>query len=337
MPQRLRLFQLMEVWELLTLLSNTLLTSLRTILHKRNRMKILIIGGTRFIGERVAINLINSGHEVTLFHRHSNSNGNDFLEVIGDRNNFSELEKAINNISPHLIIDMIAHNSLHAIDMIKILYKNNKIRVILISSVNIYKGFAVFCKDENSPPSDTVLTEISPLRSKPLVDDNKNSVEEIYAQRPNVIILRLPMVYGPKDYQSRLLPVINQIKLSPYQVRLEQSLSQIKFPRGYVENIAYAITLAALKGKKGNHIYNIADNTQYTELQWVSSIIKASRMNAELQLVKTCDLPSQERHAFNLKQCIEVSTEKFRRDFTYTEPFNIENAIEATVDWTMLN
>lgn len=194
------------------------------------------------------------------------------------------------------------------------------------------KAFLFFCNDEKSPPSDTVLTEISPLRSKPLVDDNKNSVEEIYAQLPNVIILRLPMVYGPNDYQNRLLELVNQIRLPPHQVRLEQSISQVKFPRGYVENVAYAITLAALKGKKGSHIYNIADNTQYTELQWVTSIIKASGGNAKLKLVKTCDFPLLERHTFNPRQYIEVSTEKFRRDFSYTEPFNIEDSIKATVD-----
>ncbi|KOE80215.1 hypothetical protein ACS86_17625 (plasmid) [Vibrio alginolyticus] len=107
-------------------------------------MKILIIGGTRFIGERVAIKLINSGHEVILFHRDSNSNDNGFSEVIGDRNNVSELEKSINDINTNLIIDMIAHNSQHAIDMIKILYKNYKTRMILISSVNVYEGFSVF-------------------------------------------------------------------------------------------------------------------------------------------------------------------------------------------------
>ncbi|RWX52784.1 NAD-dependent epimerase/dehydratase family protein [Photobacterium chitinilyticum] len=300
-------------------------------------MKILIIGGTRFIGKHVALNLIKSGHNVTVFHRNSSSNLNNFSEIIGDRANAIELEKHINRIRPDLIIDMIAHHVQHAKDMVKILSKNDSIKIILISSLNVYKGFSVFCNDENSPPSDALLTETSPLRSVPLVDDDKSGVEDVYAPLPNVITLRLPMVYGPGDYQSRLLGVVNQIKTPPHQVRLDESLSQVKFPRGYIENVAHAIALVAITGRTGNHIYNIADNTQYTERQWVTNIIKASGMDAELKLVKTRDLLSSEKHTFNPKQCIEVSTEKFRRDFPYTEPFNIEDAIKTTVNWTMLN
>ncbi|KOE80216.1 hypothetical protein ACS86_17630 (plasmid) [Vibrio alginolyticus] len=78
------------------------------------------------------------------------------------------------------------------------------------------KAFLFFCNDEKSPPSDTVLTEISPLRSKPLVDDNKNSVEEIYAQLPNVIILRLPMVYGPNGSVANKAWMVNLMRLSSY-------------------------------------------------------------------------------------------------------------------------
>ncbi|WP_234122691.1 NAD-dependent epimerase/dehydratase family protein [Clostridium hydrogenum] len=73
-------------------------------------MKILVIGGTRFIGAFAVRSLLSKGHEVTLLHREKSDN-----ELILGANNiycdFENIEVEINEIrkfNPEIVLDMIA-------------------------------------------------------------------------------------------------------------------------------------------------------------------------------------------------------------------------------------
>ncbi len=50
-------------------------------------MKILVIGGTGFIGSQVAKLLAEKGNDVTLFHRGNTKS--DYKEILGDRKNLA--------------------------------------------------------------------------------------------------------------------------------------------------------------------------------------------------------------------------------------------------------
>ncbi len=56
-------------------------------------MRILVIGGTRFIGVYLTQLLIKAGHEVVLFNRGNHPTPNGVGQIIGDRTDPSQLSK----------------------------------------------------------------------------------------------------------------------------------------------------------------------------------------------------------------------------------------------------
>lgn len=59
-------------------------------------MRILLIGGTMFIGRRLVTRLLASGHEITLLHRKSaHPFGPEVRSVVGDRNDAPSVRSAL--------------------------------------------------------------------------------------------------------------------------------------------------------------------------------------------------------------------------------------------------
>lgn len=59
-------------------------------------MRVLLIGGTMFIGKRLVARLLDAGHEITLFHRKAaHPFGPDVRSVVGDRNDALSVRSAL--------------------------------------------------------------------------------------------------------------------------------------------------------------------------------------------------------------------------------------------------
>src|SRR6266568_5715528 len=78
----------------------------------QSEMRILIIGGTRFIGPRVAERLITGGHEVTLFHRGQTEAEfpGPVNHICGDRRDLPNFTSQFKTIAPDVVLDMICYN-----------------------------------------------------------------------------------------------------------------------------------------------------------------------------------------------------------------------------------
>src|SRR2546423_9338458 len=101
-------------------------------------MRILIIGGTRFMGPYVVRHLLSAGHEVTLFHR-----GETKIDLLGiyqlhgDRHELSSFATDFKAISPDVVLDMIPYTEEDARDLMRI-FKVTARRVVAISSADVY-------------------------------------------------------------------------------------------------------------------------------------------------------------------------------------------------------
>ncbi len=58
-------------------------------------------------------------------------------------------------------------------------------------------------------------------------------------------VLRLPMVYGPGDRLHRFFALLKRFADGRSSILLADDLAAWRGPRGYVENIAHAVALAA--------------------------------------------------------------------------------------------
>ncbi|MFZ1042897.1 MAG: SDR family oxidoreductase [Anaerolineales bacterium] len=165
-------------------------------------MKILVIGGTRFLGRHL-VNVVQArGHEVTLFNR-GKTNPDLFPQVetiIGDR------EKNLDKLSSRQW-DAVIDTCGYVPRMVKIsaeALKNSVGQYVFISSISIYADFTKVGIDENDPVGkieDETLEEITGEAYGPLKALCETAIQEIY--RNGALIIRPGLIVGPYDMTDR--------------------------------------------------------------------------------------------------------------------------------------
>src|SRR5689334_21009784 len=185
-------------------------------------MRILIIGGTSFMGPFVVRSLNERGHNVTILHR-SRTTGSllpdRVQEILGDRRPLADVADILQRADPEVVLDMIPMVEQDARDIMDV-FKGVAHRVVSISSQDVYRAFGRVNLKEGGPVDLSPITEDSPLREnlypyrretprdaddpQKLHDDyDKILIERVVMSDPELpgTVLRLPMVYGPRDYQ----------------------------------------------------------------------------------------------------------------------------------------
>ncbi len=178
-------------------------------------MRILIIGGTRFMGPVVVRLLRERGHEITVFHRGQShvELPEGVQELIGDRRPLTAHTEKLRDVLPEVVLDMIPVIEQDAIDVMQT-FRGGARRVVAISSQDVYRAFGRVNGKESVPVEPPPITEDSPLRenlypyrANPLrdaddpqkwMDDyDKILVERVVMGDPELpgTVLRLPMVY----------------------------------------------------------------------------------------------------------------------------------------------
>jgi len=115
----------------------------------KNIMKILILGGTKFLGRHLTTAARAKNHEVTLFNRgkHSSENFEDVEQIHGDRN--SDLDK-LENRSWDACVDTCGYLP-QTVKASAEALKNSVKQYVFISSISAYADFSNPDYDENAP------------------------------------------------------------------------------------------------------------------------------------------------------------------------------------------
>ena len=77
-------------------------------------MKILIIGGTQFIGKAIANTAHLAGHEIILFNRGGTDPASKYKSIRGDVNNIPSFKDQLKDLAPDVVIHCIAYTEKHA-------------------------------------------------------------------------------------------------------------------------------------------------------------------------------------------------------------------------------
>jgi nucleoside-diphosphate-sugar epimerase len=236
-------------------------------------MKILVIGGTRFIGLYVVRRLVQLGLKVTVFYRGVIQAylPPEVTHIYGDRQHLEEYRQEFQNLKLDVVLDMTALTESHARSTVEVL-KGLAQRVVVISSQDVYRARDILWRRETEGIDPVPLTEKAPLRSqlypdrelaeKDLMlspDYDKILVEQVVIKEPNLpaTVLRLPMVYGEGDYQHRFHPFLKRMDENRPVIILEESYARWRGCYGYVENVASAIALTIIDSRAVNRVYNV--------------------------------------------------------------------------------
>ena len=188
-------------------------------------MRALVLGGTGFIGSRTVHALLDRGVSVTAFQRGTTRADppGAVTCINGDRNDLGRHADRLRATSPDIVLDMTALTEAHARSVVDV-FRGVARRVVAISSMDVYRAFAVFNGMDDGSVQAVPLTEEAELRSRLfLVRDLPAAsrppdrppayemllVEQTYLAESSFTstVLRLPIVYGPGDWvRHRTLP-----------------------------------------------------------------------------------------------------------------------------------
>jgi nucleoside-diphosphate-sugar epimerase len=226
-------------------------------------MRVLVIGGTGFIGSRIVRQLAGQGHEVAVFHR-KNCNSilpcgvREFLHPDSTKA-LESFPKEILNFEPQVVIHTFAMSEADAEKAVRA-FAGRASRVVVLSSGDVYREYGRFIGVEAGPIDNELLSEDSPLRTtlypyrhRAASDDameywyEKILVERVVLSSPNLpaTVLRLPKIYGPGS---------NQDMATVYTNRHQPTW---RWTHGFVENVAAAVVLAGMSAQAAGQTYNV--------------------------------------------------------------------------------
>jgi nucleoside-diphosphate-sugar epimerase len=191
--------------------------------------------------------------------------------------------------------------------------------------------------DEEAPLRDALY----PYRGsgRDLDDYEKILVERVTrtAAAPTTV-LRLPMVYGERDYQRRLFLELKRMNDRRPAIIMGRSLAGWRWTRGYVDNIAAAIALASTDERAAGRVYNLGDEHALTYADWVRAVGRAAKWDGVLEIVPDDEVPAQLRPPpGDYEQHLVADTSRVRRELGFEDPVSLELALEATVAWERSN
>jgi nucleoside-diphosphate-sugar epimerase len=315
-------------------------------------MRILVIGGTRFMGPLVVRSLNNLGHEVIVFHRGQTPADlpSTVKEILGDRRPLASFANELRRLEPDIVLDMIPAIEQDAQEVMST-FRGIASRVVAISSQDVYRAFGRVNHKESGPAEPGPITEDSPLREHlypyrgetPRNEDQKqwmNDYDKILVERavmgdPELpgTILRLPAVYGSGDYQHRMFAWLKHMDDKRTVILLDEKEAQWRWTHGYVENVADAITLAVTGERASGRIYNVGEPFALSMAEWVGKIGEAAGWHGSIVLAPHGKLPQPLRWGINAEQDIVVDSSRIREELGYKERIDLDEAFRRTIDW----
>lgn len=320
-------------------------------------MRILVIGGTRFIGPCVVRRLFAEGHEVTLFHRGKSMADlpESITHMLGDRHDLREFRSAFKSLKPDVVLDMVPITEQDA-QMVVDTFKGIAGRVVALSSQDVYRAYGILIGIEEGTIEKMPLTEDANLRTRlypyrgdePRAEDDPRKIlddydkilaERVYMSVPELpgTILRLPMVYGPGDYQHRLFEYLKRMDDKRPAILLEEGLANWQWTRGYVENVADAIVLAIQNDMAMRRIYNVGKQEVLTTSEWVRLIAKYAGWDGDIVVAAKDVLPKDLVPEMRSEQHLVSDTSRIRRELGYEESIPDDKGMKRTIAWEREN
>jgi nucleoside-diphosphate-sugar epimerase len=322
-------------------------------------MRILIIGGTAFIGPHVARELLEAGHAVTVFHRgHSEASlPGTITHIHGEQAKLGDHQDQLRQLAPAVVLHMVPACAQDAWTLMSTL-RGIAERVVAISSLDVYQAYNRLLRIESGPPDPQPLTEEAPLRQLLYPfrsceecnphdtealrwgdDYDKILVEKLVLSEPDLpgTILRLPEVYGPYDRQQRLLPYLKRMDDGRRAILLSEQQAGWRWSRAYVENIAHAIALAVTDARASQRIYNLAEPQAHSEAEWVRLIGAVAHWQGQVAVLPNDRLPPHLRLDYAWQHQLVADSSRIRNELGFSEIIPQDEGLRRSISWQRAN
>jgi nucleoside-diphosphate-sugar epimerase len=302
-------------------------------------MRVLVLGGTQFIGRRIAEDLLARGDEVTVVHRGLAEPASlaACRHLHAERQSFGEVADQVAAIRPDAIIETYAGSAAEAA---AVLPRLPDAPLVMLSSMDVYRAFELVNAGEEGEP--VPITEESPVRLGRYPyrgkldgqdDYEKLDAEPQYLDRGGVV-LRLGMIYGEHDPQRREEFVLRRVRAG--RRRIPVGPGSWLWSRCYVGDVASAVLAAAVCQGAAGQVFNIGEPGSRSMLGWIRQILAAAGHEAELVAVPEDRLPGDMWPTRGHRQHLLFDCRK-AMDLLGWRPAPAEEGIARSVRWHLAN
>lgn len=312
-------------------------------------MRVLVLGGTSFIGPSVVRQLVEAGHDVTLFNRGQSAADlpDGIGRITGNRAEIGSYRDQFSDLQADVVLDMYAMSREDA-QLANDALTGIAGRMVAISSLDTFQAFGRLIGTEPGPPVDLPLTEESPVREKrypyrgddPRADDDvqrwrdsydKLDVEDVVLGNPEMpgTILRLPMVYGPRDRQHRFRSFVRRMDDGRSAIPLAGSMAGWRSSWAFVDDIAAAAVLAATDDRAAGRTYVLSETEHPTMGEIARTLADMVGWRGEIISVPDEEMPP----TMNLAQDLVADSSRIRQELGYREVTPRDAALQQTIGW----
>jgi len=316
--------------------------------------RVLVVGGTIFIGPAVVRQLAQAGHEVAIFHRgeHEIELPEGVRHIHGDRDRIGEQRDAIAEFAPETVVDMRAMTEAQAratADAVRGIAK----RLIVVSSMDVYRAYGRLHGTEPGPPLEPPFDEDSALREKLYVyrghwplktpppawnDDYDKIVVERVAMRDSKLagsVVRFPMVHGERDGQRRFYSLWKRMDDRRQFILLSEKSAAFRSSRTHVDNAAHAVALVATDDRAAGRIYNAGEPEALPWSEWARLVAQQTSWGGQLVIRPSDELPTHLRDSRPdvWDHHLVAETSRIRRELGYREVVSREEGLRRALAW----
>jgi len=314
-------------------------------------MRVLVVGGTNFIGPHVVNALDRLGAEITVYHRglHEPRLPPSVRHIHSGRASlpFFHFPSELTEPAPDVVLLMFPVGGDDARAAMA-RFAGAAGRIVAISSGDVYRAYGRLLGSEPGPPEAVPLDEDAPLRetfypyraTAAGPSDWTFHYEKILVERAVLgsralpgTVLRLPAVYGPGDSYHRLRPYIKRMEDRRPAIVLDDAQAGWRWSHGYVENVAHAIALATTDNRALGRIYNIGEEDTPTMAERVRQIGELEDWTGRVVQLPVERLPAHLRSPYEPRQDLVVDTRRLRNELQFIEPVSLEEGLRRTIAW----
>ncbi|HEX7042126.1 MAG TPA: NAD-dependent epimerase/dehydratase family protein [Patescibacteria group bacterium] len=304
--------------------------------------KILITGGSGFVGANLIRSLINSKHEVNLLLRKKTNiwRINNILSQVNiydsDLLDKKALSTIVAKIKPDYIFHLAAHGAYSSQTNLDEMIATNIIGLsnLLEASLAIsYKCFVNTGSSSEYGYKQKPMKETDLLQPESFYAATKASatyLSQVFAKKYNkpIITFRLFSVFGPYEDPTRLIPTAITSALSNKTLALTSGIVKRDFI--YVEDVVKAYLQTMKKKIKPGEIYNIGTGKQYSNDD-VAKIIK-SLNNNKLKIKKG----AFSKRSWDTNYWI-ANSQHSKEDLSWIAGTPLKDGLKKTYDWFVEN
>jgi nucleoside-diphosphate-sugar epimerase len=311
-------------------------------------MRVIVIGGTHFIGRALLAELVAHGHEVLAVHRGIAEPAGlpDVAHLHANRRELDGVRDELAAFRAGAVIDMSAMTGPDTEAALAALPRGP--RLVVASSQDVYRAFASLLAGQESDP--VPLDEDAALRETPIggrerpadspwdfdeAQYEKLDVERAYLARGGTAV-RLPFTYGEHDNQRREESILGRLRAG--RARIPVGTGGLLWSKGYVADMAAGLRLAAEAPEAAGQVFNLSEKVTVSMARWCQRIIDVAGAAGRAELVTVPDdqLPPDLRLTGAFRQHILVDSGRARRELGWTDT-DPDEALARSVAWHQAN